>query len=108
MATLQSGYLRHLPSISSIGDAFNTVSLYFQGYGQSGSMAKAAGHDINYASVTGLLSRIKQKDGKIVPPLNLLADFAGGGLMCTMGILLALFERNKSGKGQVIDAAMVS
>lgn len=44
---------------------------------------------------------------KPIPPLNILADFAGGGLMCTLGIMMALFERNKSGKGQLIDASMV-
>ena len=71
-------------------------------------MAKSAGHDINYIALSGLLSRLRRKDNNCVPPLNLLGDFAGGGLTCVLGILLALYERTKSGKGQVIDAAMVS
>lgn len=58
--------------------------------------------------VTGLLSRLGRSREKPTPPLNLLADFAGGGLTCALGIVLALLERTKSGKGQVIDASMVS
>ncbi|KAK3746306.1 hypothetical protein QZH41_015393, partial [Actinostola sp. cb2023] len=77
------------------------------GYGQSGQMAKQAGHDINYIAMSGLLSMLGRKDNNLMPPLNLLGDFAGGGLMCVMGILMALIERDKSGKGQVIDSAMI-
>ncbi|EDO37636.1 predicted protein [Nematostella vectensis] len=77
------------------------------GYGQTGPLANRAGHDINYIALTGLLSMLGRRDSNLTPPLNLLGDFAGGGLMCVMGILLALLERGKSGRGQVIDTAMV-
>ncbi|NP_001167512.1 alpha-methylacyl-CoA racemase L homeolog isoform X1 [Xenopus laevis] len=76
------------------------------GFGQSGKYAKAAGHDINYVSISGLLSKLGDKNSP-TPPLNLLADFAGGGLTCALGIVMSLFERTKSGKGQVIDCSMV-
>nr|XP_046231268.1 alpha-methylacyl-CoA racemase [Scatophagus argus]XP_046231269.1 alpha-methylacyl-CoA racemase [Scatophagus argus]XP_046231270.1 alpha-methylacyl-CoA racemase [Scatophagus argus] len=77
------------------------------GYGQSGPYATAAGHDINYLAMSGILSRLGRSGEKPYAPLNLLADFAGGGLTCALGIVLALLERTKSGKGQVIDASMV-
>ncbi|XP_071322415.1 alpha-methylacyl-CoA racemase [Trachinotus anak] len=77
------------------------------GYGQVGSYATAAGHDINYLAMSGLLSRLGRSEEKPYAPLNLLADFAGGGLTCALGIVLALLERTKSGKGQIIDASMV-
>lgn len=77
------------------------------GFGQSGPCADMAGHDINYVALSGLLSMLGRKGAPPTPPINLLADFAGGGLMCALGITLALLERSKSGKGQVIDANMV-
>lgn len=77
------------------------------GYGQSGSYASAAGHDINYLAMSGLLSRLGRSGEKPYAPLNLIADFAGGGLSCALGIVLALLERERSGRGQVIDASMV-
>ncbi|KAG0004698.1 hypothetical protein BGZ65_012864 [Modicella reniformis] len=77
------------------------------GFGQQGHYAKMAGHDINYLAISGVLSTLGKHDGKPAFPINLLADFAGGGLMCALGILLALQERTRSGKGQVVDAAMV-
>ncbi|XP_017263443.1 alpha-methylacyl-CoA racemase [Kryptolebias marmoratus] len=77
------------------------------GYGQSGSYSSAAGHDINYTAMSGLLSRLGRSGEKPHAPLNLLADFAGGGLTCALGIVLALLERTKSGRGQIIDASMV-
>lgn len=77
------------------------------GFGQSGIFSKVAGHDINYLALSGILSKIGRSGENPYPPLNLLADFGGGGLMCTLGILLALFERTRSGQGQVIDANMV-
>ncbi|XP_034566291.1 alpha-methylacyl-CoA racemase [Notolabrus celidotus] len=77
------------------------------GYGQSGCYASAAGHDINYLAMSGLLSRLGRTDEKPFAPLNLVADFAGGGLTCALGIVMALLERTKSGKGQIIDASMV-
>lgn len=77
------------------------------GFGQEGYFAKRAGHDINYLAISGLLSLFGRSHEKPIFPTNLAADFGGGGLMCAIGILLALFERTKSGKGQVIDANMV-
>ena len=75
------------------------------GWGQEGPLANAAGHDINYISITGALAAIGPKD-KPVPPLNLVGDFGGGSLYLVVGILAALLETQKSGKGQVVDAAM--
>jgi alpha-methylacyl-CoA racemase len=77
------------------------------GWGQKGPYASMAGHDINYIALSGALSLFRRKGEKPLPPCNLLGDFAGGGLLCAMGILLALIERNTSGIGQVVDAAMV-
>ncbi|KAE8636547.1 hypothetical protein XENTR_v10003036 [Xenopus tropicalis] len=77
------------------------------GFGQSGKYAKSAGHDINYVSMSGLLSKLGVKNDSPTPPLNLLADFAGGGLICALGIVMSLYERTMSGKGQVIDCSMV-
>ncbi|MDY6934022.1 MAG: CaiB/BaiF CoA-transferase family protein [Spirochaetota bacterium] len=77
------------------------------GWGQDGPMAKAAGHDINYISLTGALHAIGRKGEPPVPPLNLVGDFGGGGMLLAFGIVCALLEANKSGKGQVVDAAMV-
>jgi alpha-methylacyl-CoA racemase len=75
------------------------------GWGQEGPLAQAAGHDINYISVTGALAAIGTRE-KPVPPLNLVGDFGGGALYLVVGVLAALLEANKSGKGQVVDAAM--
>jgi alpha-methylacyl-CoA racemase len=77
------------------------------GWGQDGPLAKAAGHDINYIALTGALHAIGRPDSPPPPPLNLVGDFGGGGLLLAYGILAALLERTKSGKGQVVDAAMV-
>jgi alpha-methylacyl-CoA racemase len=76
------------------------------GWGQDGPYAQAAGHDINYLALTGALSAIGPRDGRPTPPLNLVADFGGGGMLLIAGVLAALLESSKSGKGQVIDAAM--
>lgn len=75
------------------------------GFGQTGPYARRAGHDINYLAISGVLSHFVHKN-KPVPPINMLADFAGGGLMCATGILLALLERNRSNLGQVVDLSM--
>src|SRR6202790_3536482 len=75
------------------------------GWGQGGPLAQPAGHDINYISVTGALAAIGTKE-KPVPPLNLVGDFGGGALYVVVGVLAALLEASKSGKGQVVDAAM--
>lgn len=77
------------------------------GFGQSGLLAHKAGHDINYLAISGVLSMFGRHNEKPLPPINLLADFAGGGVMCVLGILLALLERNTSQRGQVVDSAMV-
>ena len=77
------------------------------GWGQDGPYARMAGHDINYLALSGVLSLCKQKGEKPHPPCNLLGDFAGGGMLCALGITLALFERTRSGEGQVVDTAMV-
>lgn len=77
------------------------------GWGQSGPLANAAGHDINYIALAGALHSIGRAGQPPTIPLNLVGDFGGGGLMLAYGIVCALLEREKSGKGQVIDAAMV-
>jgi alpha-methylacyl-CoA racemase len=77
------------------------------GWGQKGPYASMAGHDIDYIALSGALSLFRRKGERPLPPCNLLADFAGGGMLCAMGILLALIERNRSGEGQVVDAAML-
>jgi alpha-methylacyl-CoA racemase len=77
------------------------------GWGQDGPLAAAAGHDINYISIAGALEPIGRAGERPVPPLNLVGDFGGGGLMLAMGVLAALHERTTSGKGQVVDASMV-
>jgi alpha-methylacyl-CoA racemase len=76
------------------------------GWGQSGPLAQAAGHDINYLALTGALHLIGEEGRKPVPPLNLVADFGGGAMMLLSGMLAALLEAARSGQGQVIDAAM--
>jgi len=77
------------------------------GWGQDGPMAQAAGHDINYIALTGALHAIGPKGGKPVPPLNLVGDFGGGGMLLAFGLVCALLEAGRSGEGQVVDAAMV-
>ncbi|MCQ4288373.1 CoA transferase [Pseudomonas stutzeri] len=77
------------------------------GWGQSGPLAQAAGHDINYLAITGALAAIGGREGPAIPPLNLVGDFGGGSLYLAFGIMAALWERERSGKGQVIDAAIV-
>jgi alpha-methylacyl-CoA racemase len=76
------------------------------GWGQEGPLAKAAGHDINYIALTGALHAIGVKD-RPTPPLNLVGDFGGGGMLLAFGMVCGLLEAQRSGKGQVIDAAMV-
>ncbi|MDH4039430.1 MAG: CoA transferase [Gammaproteobacteria bacterium] len=77
------------------------------GWGQEGPLAQAAGHDINYISITGALYAMGRKGQKPVPPLNLVGDMGGGGMLLVTGVLAALLETTNSGKGQVIDVAMV-
>jgi len=77
------------------------------GYGQDGPYAPMAGHDIDYIAISGALSLVGRKGEKPLAPVNLLGDFAGGGMLCAMGIAFALLERERSGAGQVIDSAMI-
>lgn len=77
------------------------------GWGQDGPLAQRSGHDINYIALAGALFSIGEKDGPPVPPLNLVGDFGGGGLFLAFGIVCAMLEARGSGKGQVVDAAMV-
>jgi alpha-methylacyl-CoA racemase len=77
------------------------------GWGQSGPLSQSAGHDINYIGLAGLLDAISLPDRPPAPPLNLLGDYGGGALYLVIGILAALIERARSGRGQVIDAAIV-
>ena len=77
------------------------------GWGQSGPRAARVGHDIGYAAVAGAIATVGERGRKPVPPLNLVADFGGGGMFCVTGVLAALLERATSGEGQVIDVAMV-
>jgi alpha-methylacyl-CoA racemase len=77
------------------------------GWGQTGPRSGQAGHDINYISLNGVLHAIGRKGERPVPPLNLVGDFGGGSMFLLVGILAALWERQTSGKGQVIDAAMI-
>ena len=77
------------------------------GWGQDGPLADRAGHDIDYIALTGALHAIGPAGGKPVVPLNLVGDYGGGALYLALGLLAALYERNRSGRGQVVDAAMV-
>jgi len=77
------------------------------GWGQDGPLAQVAGHDINYIALAGALGAIGEKDGGPVPPLNLIGDFGGGGMMLAFGMVCGLLEAKGSGKGQMIDAAML-
>jgi alpha-methylacyl-CoA racemase len=77
------------------------------GWGQEGPLAQAAGHDINYIALAGALESMGRRGQAPVPPLNLVGDFGGGGLILAYGVVCALVERQRSGRGQVVDAAMV-
>jgi alpha-methylacyl-CoA racemase len=76
------------------------------GWGQDGPLAARAGHDINYVALSGVLHAIGRAGGAPVPPLNLVGDFGGGGMLLAFGVACALLEAQRSGKGQVVDAAM--
>lgn len=77
------------------------------GWGQDGPRANEAGHDINYIALSGMLSLLPDGDSGAIPPLNLLGDYAGGSLYMVLGVLAALYEREKSATGQVVDAAVL-
>jgi alpha-methylacyl-CoA racemase len=77
------------------------------GWGQTGPLAPRAGHDINYIALTGVLDAIGRAGHPPTPPMNLVGDFGGGGMLLAFGVVCAIFEATRSGKGQVVDAAMV-
>lgn len=77
------------------------------GWGQEGQLAQAAGHDLNYVALTGVLDRIGREGEPPTPPLNLVGDFGGGGLYLALGMLAGIIEARQSGQGQVVDAAIV-
>lgn len=77
------------------------------GWGQDGPYAQMAGHDINYIALSGVLHAIGSKEGPPVPPLNLVGDFGGGAVYCAFGVVSALLHAQRTGQGQVVDAAMV-
>ncbi|WP_394855651.1 CaiB/BaiF CoA transferase family protein [Rhodococcus globerulus] len=89
--------------------AVNPRAVYgrMTGWGQDGPLAHTAGHDINYISLTGLLNAVGRADDRPVPPLNLFGDFGGGSMFLVLGVVSALLERERSGLGQTVDAAMV-
>ncbi len=88
--------------------AVNPALVYgrITGWGQHGPLAQAAGHDINYVALTGMLHAMGRADAPPAPPLNLVGDFGGGAMMLAFGVVCAVLESRKSGKGQVVDAAM--
>jgi alpha-methylacyl-CoA racemase len=98
-----------------LGFGFKSLSIKFPklvycsltGYGQDGPRAQDAGHDINYLAATGVLGALGPGDRPPYPPLNIVADFAGGGMVAALGIMAAILERQKSGLGQFVDVAMV-
>jgi alpha-methylacyl-CoA racemase len=103
------GVMERLGAGPELACARNSRLVYARltGYGQTGPYANMAGHDIDYIAISGALSLLGRQGEKPLAPVNLLGDFAGGGMACAMGIGFALVERARSGRGQVIDAAMV-
>ena len=83
------------------------IYAHITGWGQGGPLAQRAGHDINYIALSGALHAMGDPDRPPVPPLNLLGDYAGGGAFVAMGVMAALIDRGRSGRGQVIDGAIV-
>ncbi|MDO8944701.1 MAG: CaiB/BaiF CoA-transferase family protein, partial [Desulfobacterales bacterium] len=77
------------------------------GWGQTGPLAKAAGHDLNYIAITGALHMMGRKGQPPTPPMNLLGDYAGGALYLALGMVAAILEARQSGQGQVVDSAIV-
>lgn len=105
---MRPGVMERLGLGPEVLTARNPALIYARmtGWGQHGPLADRAGHDINYISITGALGSFRGPDGTPVPPLNLVGDYGGGALYLTVGILAALHERTRSGRGQTIDAAM--
>jgi alpha-methylacyl-CoA racemase len=105
---LRPGVMERLGLGPDVGLALHPKLVYgrMTGWGQDGPLANAAGHDINYISITGALAAIGTRE-KPVPPLNLVGDFGGGGMLLAFGMVCGLLEAQRSGKGQIVDAAMV-
>lgn len=106
---LRPGVMERLGVGPDVALARNPRLVYgrMTGWGQDGPLAARAGHDINYIALSGVLGAIGRKGQTPVPPLNLVGDFGGGGMLLAFGVACALFEARRSGRGQVIDAAMV-
>jgi alpha-methylacyl-CoA racemase len=103
----QPGDLTAVRRLIEVADVRGLVYARMTGWGQHGPRARSAGHDINYISLTGALHSIARPGQPPTIPLNLVGDFGGGSMPCLVGILAALWERQVSGRGQVVDAAMV-
>lgn len=103
------GVMERLGLGPEVAQARNEKLVYARltGFGQEGTYNGMAGHDINYIATAGALGSIGRKGERPLAPVNLVGDFAGGGMLCAMGIAFALLERARSGKGQIVDAAMV-
>ena len=103
------GVMERLGLGPDVALARNPALIYgrMTGFGQDGPLAARAGHDLTYLALSGVLHAIGPKGGKPVPPLNLVADYGGGAMFLIVGLLAAVIERGRSGKGQVVDAAMV-
>jgi alpha-methylacyl-CoA racemase len=102
------GVMERLGLGPDVCQARNPTLVYgrITGWGQQGPLAQAAGHDINYIALTGMLHAMGRADAPPAPPLNLVGDFGGGAMMLAFGVVCAVLEASKSGKGQVVDAAM--
>jgi alpha-methylacyl-CoA racemase len=105
---LRPGVMERLGLGPDVCRARNPKLVYgrMTGWGQEGTYKDDVGHDINYAAVTGALHTIGRRGQRPTPPVNYLADFGGGGLLLAFGMVTALLERERSGEGQVVDAAM--
>ena len=106
---LRPGVMERLGLGPEVALARNPRLVYgrMTGWGQDGPLAPRAGHDINYIALAGVLHAFGRKGEAPVPPLNLVADFGGGGMLLGFGVACALLEARRSGKGQVVDAAMI-
>ncbi len=102
------GVMERLGLGPDVCQARNAALVYgrITGWGQQGPLAQAAGHDINYIALTGMLHAMGRADTPPAPPLNLVGDFGGGAMMLAFGVVCAVLEARKSGRGQVVDAAM--
>nr|WP_207791272.1 CaiB/BaiF CoA-transferase family protein [Sphingosinicella soli] len=103
------GVMERLQLGPDVAFALNPRLIYARmtGWGQTGPLAHKAGHDINYVALTGGLHMMGSADAPPPPPLNVVGDFGGGGMLMVSGILAALVERQSSGRGQIVDAAMI-